>query len=209
MLFLACQTQYNPQTDPNPEHKINPPIVSETPTSQQFLNDHIEATAVEYRDHPIPRTAFYDFSIPPNLQEYKKLDGYGLLLIVAISKEVDELPLKRVYVSLKGEDIILNKIKIVWVNKNDPDSQSVKTFGPYRAETLFLFPIYLAKEEAVLKVDFAKNRNEFVLMTFPNTTLQTIINQNKLPVTKPRGPGPSYVVLRDMIELSYPEFLMK
>ena len=114
-----------------------------------YMNKRISDAAEEYKEYaPIPRIAFYDLGFPKDKAEFEQLNGYGVLLISAMSQTESELPLKRVYVTVEGEQIELKLLKQFLSKESDPASRTVKTFGFYRVDALYIFPVYLRMKRA-------------------------------------------------------------
>jgi hypothetical protein len=185
------------------------PFVSETtwraqPATPERMRQRIEESAVEYKSYaPIPRVVFYDIGFPHNAQEYAALDGYAVMLITALSQTREELPLKRVYVSLDGREINLKLLKSVLSEQKGADNQSVKTFGAYRADMLYLLPVYLRLKTAEAFVDFAQNRLAFRVAVFGTEVSEGV---RSLPIKEPTGAGPAAGALEGFIKREFPGF---
>lgn len=186
-------------------HIVDAGTTSKTPVSPAEMNNRIRDSAIEYREYaPIPRILFYDMVSPANAQEYAELGGNAILLITALSQDRTELPLKRVFVSLGGKEIELKLISSVLSQQNDAKSQTVKTFGPFRVDALYLLPAYLRLEDADLLADFAKNRTGFKLATFSASESPS----TDYPVIKPSTEkAPSEAALTRIIRREYPGFI--
>ena len=132
-----------------------------------YMNKQISEAAEQYKEYaPIPRIAFYDLAFPKDKAEYARLNGYGLLLVSTTSQDENELPLKRVYVVENGKEIALKVIKETFIKEANTKSQVAKTFGLFRVDSIFLFPIYLNSASAELRIDFAKNRDGMRVASF-------------------------------------------
>ena len=124
------------------------------------INKRIIDAAEQYKEYaPIPRIAFYDIAFPKDNSEFEQLNGNGLLLITAMSQDSTELPLKRTYVVSDGKTVELKPLKQVLSKEGNLEGQIVKTFGTYRMDSLYLFPVYLRFQPANVLIDFATNRN--------------------------------------------------
>jgi len=114
-------------------------IWHQTPVDNASMNKRIAEAAEQYKEYaPIPRIAFYDVGFPKDKLEFADLNGYGVLLISALSQDQTELPLKRVYVSVGGEEMDLTQYKQTLIKNSDAVSQISKTFGLYRVDNLLL-----------------------------------------------------------------------
>jgi hypothetical protein len=141
------------------------------------MNKRINDAAEQYKQYaPIPRIAFYDIGFPKDKAEFAELNGYGLLLISAMSQSEVELPIKRVYVVVDGQEIELKSLKQILTKEGNSESQIVKTFGLYRTDTLYLFPVYLRVQQADILIDFAQNRNGMKIASFDGEIPDTLKN---------------------------------
>lgn len=132
-----------------------------------YMNKQITDAAEQYKEYaPIPRIAFYDLAYPKDKAEFARLNGYGLLLISTSSQDENELPLKRVYVVENGKEIALKAFNETLIKETNAKSQIAKTFGLFRADSIFLFPIYLNSPSTELRIDFAKNRDGMRIASF-------------------------------------------
>lgn len=147
------------------------------------MNKRIADAAEQYKEYaPIPRIAFYDIGFPKDKAEFAELNGYGLLLISSLSQNETELPLKRAYAVVDGKEIELKSIREVLIRNNDLTGQVVKTFGEYRADTLFLFPVYLRFQLGEILLDFAQTRTGLKIVSFDGTAPDAL---KGIPSTKP------------------------
>jgi hypothetical protein len=177
------------------------------PATPERMSQRIEEAAVEYQDYaPIPQVVFYDIGYPSSDAEYTALDGHAVMLITALSQKREELPLKRAYVLLDGKEINLKSIKSVLSEQSGASSQTVKTFGAYRADELYLLPVYLRLKVAELKVDFSRNKTGLKVATF-GTEVSPAVSQ--LTIKPPAGTGPSDKTLEDFIKREFPGFFKK
>jgi hypothetical protein len=169
------------------------------------MDKRISDLAIEYKEYaPIPRVAFYDIGFPKDVAEFKELDGFGILLISALSQNNAELPLKKVYISIDGKEIELTLLKQNFNKQTDSTSQIVKTFGEYRVDSLYFFPVYIRKQKAELLIDFAENRVGMKLTDFGDEMPESV---KKLPDTKPSGKAFLTEAMKGFMKREYPGFL--
>jgi hypothetical protein len=186
--------------DNTPIHIVSLAENVSIPLTRHQIWERIEHAAEEYQTHaPIPRIAFFDITYPRSLQEYKELGGYGLLLVTALSQEKDELPVKRTYFTGEKEQydfpLILSLVTQIPKDKD----KVMKTFGMYRSDTLYLFPMHHRAIEGQLSIDFSKNRTGFVLQDFP-------VAEDEFPMTPPTMEYPPDEVLLGLIKRELPMF---
>jgi hypothetical protein len=174
------------------------------PATPERMNERIEGAADKYKAYaPIPRVVFYDIGYPRNNEELAALDGHAVLLITALSQERDELPLKRVYVSLEGQETNLTSLKSVLSEDVNSDGQPAKTFGRFRADELYLLPAYLRLKPADLLVDFARNKVGLKAASFGSAVSPEVA---KLVIRPPAGRGPAVDALDVFIKREFPGF---
>lgn len=169
-----------------------------------YTNKRISDAAEEFKDYaPIPRVAFYDIGYPKDKAEFEELNGYGLLLISAVSQKETELPLKRVYILLDGKEIELKSLKQILTKEENSKSQVVKTFGAYRVDSLYLFPVYLRTQTGAILVDFAQNRNGMKIADFDGDIPEVL---KDMPNRKPSERKVSDAALERFMKREYPGF---
>ena len=187
-----------------PQPILAPPVWRNQPATPERMSQRIEEAAVKYQANaPIPRGVLYDIAYPHNDQEYAALDGHAIILLTALDQERDELPLKRVYVLIDGKEIELKLIKVVLSEQTAANSISAKTFGAFRADALYLLPVYLRMKEVDLLVDFARSKIGFKVAGFGGDVSADV---SKLAIKAPTGVGPSDKVLEELIKREFPSF---
>jgi hypothetical protein len=157
----------------------NPSPPTESVASRDVMTQRIKSDAVEYAKYaPVQRIAKMDFSFGMDLNEYKKLGGYGVLYISSLNQDSTEYPIKRVY--FKNNEKIIELKKIGEIKIPVTDSQIIHTFGSNRTDYYYLIPHYLTMQTNELLIDWSKNRKEFVLSKYPNSEkLDFIKDDNK------------------------------
>ena len=180
---------------------------SKESVSLSALNARINEAAENYKEYaPIPRGVFFDIGYPKDKKEFDELNGYGLMLVTAISQNQSELPLKRVYVIADGKEIELKPFK-TFSSKISGDSQTTKTFGSNRSDVLYLFPIYLRLQKAAVLVDFAKNRDKMKIVEFDENDVPA---SNKwMPNRRPDEKVSIDTALERFTKREYPMFLQQ
>jgi hypothetical protein len=170
-----------------------------------YMNGRISDAAEQYKQYaPIARIAFFDIGYPKDKAEFDQLNGYAILLISALSQSPDELPLKRAYVTVDGKQIELKGLNEISIKNEALTSQVVKTFGQYRSDALFLFPVYLRFQVGELLIDFNRNRNGMKIATFDGSKPEGIRN---LPAAKPEAAKSSEKAVQQFIKREYPGYV--
>ncbi|MBP7865987.1 MAG: TonB family protein [Acidobacteria bacterium] len=152
-----------------------------------------------------PRVVLYDIGYPHDIEEYNRLNGHAVLMLTAISHRKAELPLKRVYVLYQGRPIELLPVQMVLSDRSGDSSAAVKVFGAFRADILYLLPVYLRKLQCTLLVDFTEGSSGMQVAVF-GTPVSPEVGQ--LPVKPPAGPSPSGQLLDDFIRREFPFFFL-
>ena len=170
-----------------------------------YMNKRISDAAEQYKEYaPIPRIAFFDIGYPKDRAEFAELNGYGILLVSALSQDPKELPIKRAYVEIGGKQIELKPVKEISVRNQDLTSQVVKTFGEYRTDVLFLIPIYLRFQQGDVLIDFAKNRTGMKIAQFDGSAPENI---KDLPRLKPDDKTSFETAMQRFIKREYPGYV--
>jgi hypothetical protein len=175
-----------------------------TPATPERMRQRIEEAAVRYRDYaPVPRLILYDIGYPRDVLEYANLDGHAVVLLTALSQERVELPLRRVYVSVNGKEVELRLLKLVLSEQAADGDVTARTFGRFRADALYMLPLYLRTRAGDLLADFDRNRTGLKVAAF-GTPLPDEIS--KLGIKPPTGVGPFADTLEEFIRREYPSF---
>jgi hypothetical protein len=130
------------------------------------INRRIKESAIEYADLGfIARFVNYDIAMPADSKEYIDLNKNAVLIIGALTHNKNELPLNKVYIKYMGEEIVLEKILSRISEIEDGIVKNV--FGNYREDSFYLFPIHFLAKDCELVIDWAKNREGFILAEYP------------------------------------------
>lgn len=188
-----------------PQHAVSSSRWTTQLMTPERLNQRIEDVSEAVPEPSLlSRFAVYDIGYPHTDQEYNELDGNAVILITALVRDRNELPLRRVYVIKDGQPIELKLIKQAWSDLSGSGQRSVKAFGPYRSDGFYLLPIYLRTLPVDLFADFAGERTGFKMATFGTPLSKGVA---ALPIKAPTGTGPSAPVLDAFIKREYPGVL--
>jgi hypothetical protein len=177
---------------------------AEGAVSPDALNARFKSLAAEYEPRgSLPRVALFDIAFPKDATEYAALNGYGVILISAMSHSDDELPPRRVYLRLAGDATDLTLLTSV-SSKAVKGSFVERVLGPYVWEALYIFPVYARVQDAELLLDFASHREGFVLAHFSPEDAKAIA---QLPIAPPEHELPPKSALLALIFREYPGFL--
>lgn len=187
-------------------HLLGPNSWKQQSVSPTAMNSRIERAANEYKRYaPIPRIGLFDTAYPADSKEYKALDGFAVMLLSVLTQPPEEIPPKRVYAKI-GQEVVELKLLSSTFSKVDAAILTAKVFGKNRWDGLYLFPVYLERDAHELLMDFAKNRDDFVLTKFSGKDLNELGN---LPIAKPTSKEPDPEALRKIIAREFPGFIEK
>jgi hypothetical protein len=115
---------------------------------------------------PVPRMALFDWAFGVDSVEYKKLNGFGILYLSSLNREIAEYPVKRVYIKQK-DGTITDLIQIGSLRINIEEEKIRDVFGSNRIDYYYYFPYYLTQVSGELMVDWTANRTEFLIQELP------------------------------------------
>jgi hypothetical protein len=195
--ILGCVTQkQNAETS----HLVAPGHIEYVPLTEPKAWEKIIQAADEYKMYaPIPRVGFSDITSPASVTEYQELDGYGLLVVTVLSQKEKEVPVKRTYFRDATQIIELEKLYQQISLVPDEYSDVIKVFGKYRADTLYIFPLYCRVLKGELVIDFMENREGFVVTKFP-------MEKDDMPVTPPSSKTLPMTAINKLIKREVPLF---
>ncbi len=175
-----------------------------SPATPESVRRRIEAAAERYASRtPVARIVLYDIGYPRDAREYAELDGHAVVLLTALSQERAELPIRRVYVAAGGREVELLLLKLVLSEEKTADGPAARAFGRYRADALYLLPVYLRTRAGELLADFDRNRTGVRVAAFGTPLPSTL---SGLGIRPPTGAGPSADTLEEFIRREYPSF---
>jgi hypothetical protein len=180
------------------------PVWRNTPATPSGVNQRIEDAAIDRQDiAPIPRALFYDIGYPGNDEEFSALDGNAILLVTALSQGRLDLPLERVFVVMEdGSEVPLKQVKLVLSQQAATETLTTKVFGPYRADALYLLPVYLRLKPVELHVEFGSHA-KLKAATFGGGASNIL---SRFKVVPPVGTGPTDMALNAFIKREFPGF---
>src|SRR5262245_28898763 len=111
LMLLASISTVRGQND---RQVMKPPTWDNKPVSTEEMNRRVEEAVIQYQRYaPVPRIGFYDVAHPADSQEYLDLGGNAVMLLTVLVQDKAELPLKRVYIEVAGEEVELQLIALV------------------------------------------------------------------------------------------------
>ena len=134
------------------------------------LDQSLHNMAAEYQQEygRIPRAAIYDIAFPNSPEEFTAMNQQAVLLITVVTQDSAELPCKRIYLHVEGQEdkelVVLRR----YFSRTDKDPTLLATVGPYREDLLCLIPIAtILSSTGQLLLDFRIHRAGFVLDHLP------------------------------------------
>jgi hypothetical protein len=144
--------------------KINP--VTPGAVTPEAIDQRVERDAVDFKQR-VPegsdRHITFDFVFPTDPDEYRRVGKRALLLVVAVARKVEELPLRRVYTRADGRDVEIPMLGTPRRSQTPAGSVARNVFGIYRSDAFYLAPIGALMSDNVVLCDFARNRTGFVI----------------------------------------------
>jgi hypothetical protein len=145
--------------------------VSQGAVTPADMTEGLERAALRTNE-PAPKGAArgssIDFCWPSSAEEYQTIGKYVLVLVSVVTQDVAELPLRRVYVTINGEQTELTRLSS---QRRDVEKGST-TFlilGRYREDGFYVAPAGLMMRDGYLQADFATRRTNFNLYKLPGT----------------------------------------
>lgn len=154
------------------------------------IDKALDEMARQHSGQAADRGVRQDIAFPASDQEYRELGKHAILLVAAVTHDPAELPLKRVYLQNNGTVVELKKIGSS-LYRTPTGSAVEKVLGPYRENAFYLLPTSAFFQKTDLLIDFARNRDAFKLMEFPQKMEEDFVlndpdraKQTTLPVSK-------------------------
>lgn len=175
-------------------------------TTPEKLDSELETRAREMLERykaNAARYIYYDIAWPKDEAEYGAVGKHAVLLVVAVSQDASELPVRRVVADgRKGMTL-----RAVATRERPLAAGTVarRVLGPHRQETVFIVPIDLLLQERALVADFAVNRTGFQIAAGPFTAPDFVKNDAKRNQTGKIDNG----ALAEMVAREFPGFTVK
>jgi hypothetical protein len=145
--------------------------VSQGAVTPADMTERLEKAALRTKEQApkgAARGSSIDFCWPSSTAEYQAIGKYVLVLVSVVTQEAAELPLRRVYVTVNGEQTELVRLSS---QRRDvgKGSTTFSILGPYREDGFYVAPAGLMMRDGFLQADFATRRNNFNLYKLPGT----------------------------------------
>ena len=188
-------TSFQKQTPEASQHAVTPAEMDKRLEQQAADTKRIAPKAA--------RVALVDFAWPETLAEYRALGKFIVVLVVAVSQQEGELPLKQLYVQAGRRAVALRKIASA--RRTNPEGSEVAAvLGRFREDSFYLAPAGAMMRKGDLLIDFAVNRSGFRVYELPGAPPDFVrADRNPHPA---KGAKPDSAAVRAMIEREYPGF---
>ena len=147
------------------------------------------------------RYVIFDLSYPQNEDEYRAVGKTALVLLVAVSRNADELPLRRVYTTAGKQEVALRRLGSRR-SELGPTSVARAVVGRYREDAFWLAPVGPLLAESMLLCDFARNRSGFVINREPFDPPDFVLADR----AREAAEAPQDAAVKAFVEREYPGF---
>lgn len=186
--------------------------VAQTPVTSAEMTGRLEKSAVQTAKsapNGAARGSSVDFTWPADAEEYRKLAKHVLVLVSVVTQDAAELPLRRVYANVNGQQTELTKLSSQ--RSGVPrGSVTFSVLGPYREDGFYLAPAGPMMADGHLQADFAVRRIGFNLYKLPGTPpdfIKADSNPMPAPDSKPETPALKAMLQREYKGFELPESL--
>ena len=123
-----------------------------------------EANSLTVADDRVVRLVHFDLCWPATNEEYEALGKNAVLMLTASSIFPSDLPLTSAYIQTEDVPVPLQRIAVF--NAQQVSTTTSSKRSPTSQVSFYLIPIYLAKKDARLLVDFSGERKAFSVTSF-------------------------------------------
>jgi hypothetical protein len=180
--------------------------VSQNPVTSAEMAERLEQSAIrtaKSAPQGAARGSSVDFTWPADAEEYRTLAKHVLVLVSVVTHDSAELPLRRVYVNVNGQETELIKLssQLSGVRRG---SVTFSVLGPYREDGFYLAPAGPMMADGYLQADFAVRRDGFNLYRLPGTPPDFIkADSNPMPANDAK---PEPAALKALLQREYKGF---
>ena len=180
--------------------------VSQGAVTPAGMTERLEKAAMRTREQApkgAARGSSIDFCWPSSAEEYRAIGKYVLVLVSVVTQDAAELPLRRVYVTVNGEQTELTRLSS---QRRDvrKDSTTYPILGPFREDAFYVAPAGLMMSDGYLQADFAIRRNNFNLYKLPGTPPDFVkADNNPMPA---KDAAPNMPALKALLTREYQGF---
>lgn len=174
------------------------PAAAQQPVTPQDMDKRLQERAdliAKVNPQGADRIVIYDLAWPKDADEFGALGRHAVLLISAVTRHAQELPIKKVSIQVGEGETALRRL---WSKRSEVPAGSVrKLFGTYREDALYLLPVGPLLKGSTVFTEFALERTEFRLDTAEPAFVRA---------AKGKAGEPSAETLRAFLARQYPGF---
>ena len=180
--------------------------VSQGAVTPADMTERLEKAALRTKQQApkgAARGSSIDFCWPSSVAEYQAIGKYVLVLVSVVTQDAAELPLRRVYVTIDGEQTELTKLSS---QRRDvgKGSTTFSILGSFREDGFYIAPAGLMMRDGYLQADFAIRRNNFNLYKLPGTPPDFVkADHDPMPA---RNATPNMPALKALLTREYQGF---
>jgi hypothetical protein len=180
--------------------------VSQGAVTPAEMTERLEKSAVRTKAQApkgAARGSSVDFAWPSSAEEYQAIGKYVLVLVSVVTQDAAELPLRRVYVTVNGEQTELVKLSS---QRSDVKKGSTthSILGPFREDGFYVAPAGPMMSDGYLQADFAIRRSNFNLYKLPGTPPDFVkADGNPMPA---KDAAPNMPALKALLKREYQGF---
>ena len=180
--------------------------VSQGAVTPADMTERLENSALRTQEQApkgAARGSSVDFCWPSSATEYQAIGKYVLVLVSVVTQDAAELPLRRVYVTVNGEQTELVRLSS---QRRDvkKGSTAYSILGPFREDGFYVAPAGLMMSDGYLQADFAVRRNNFNLYKLPGSPPEFVKADDK---PMPAGDAaPNMPALKALLAREYQGF---
>ena len=182
--------------------------VSQGAVTPAEMTERLEKSAVRTKEQApkgAARGSSIDFSWPSSAEEYRDIGKYVLVLVSVVTQDAAELPLRRVYVTVNGEQTELVKLSSQRIDVQK-GSITHSILGPFREDGFYVAPAGLMMSDGYLQADFAIRRSNFNLYKLPGTPPDFVkADTNPMPA---KDATPNMMTLKALLRREYQGFAL-
>ena len=175
------------------------------PTTPDSVAQSLENTAHSLEKNGGLRGSNMQWHSPANSTEFRAMARYIPVLVVVVSQDESELPLKRVYIDANGTQTELEKISSI--RSVDPKNFTSKILGPYRETAYYLLPVALLSSEGRGLADFAVHRTGYQLAVMTDKPID-YVQSDSHPMPAP-GDTPDKATLHDFVKRHFQDLPLR
>jgi hypothetical protein len=189
---------------PEPKGPKDKAITGEFTPDRVKADKENEARRQEAKGPQVRGRSFYFSWHSMTPAEFEGLGRHIVFLISIWSQKPEELPVKRVFLRVDGNETPIDKVSS-WNTPVDGNSLTAKIFGSSREDGFYLVPGGAMLRKGQLVLDLSAGRTNWILVEFPSTVASTESKRFPNPDPAPNA-KPNLQALQAFIKRKYPGF---